>query len=70
LKYPIEHGVVINWDDMVKIWHHTLYDWLQVAPEERPVLLTEAALNPKANREKMTEVWKIVFSYRSCFIGV
>jgi len=20
LKYPIEHGIVINWDDMEKIW--------------------------------------------------
>merc|ERR1712107_142592 len=22
LKYPIEHGIVTNWDDMEKIWHH------------------------------------------------
>merc|ERR1712089_27816 len=21
LKYPIEHGIVTNWDDMEKIWH-------------------------------------------------
>src|ERR1041384_2966704 len=25
LKYPIEHGIVTNWDDMEKIWHHTFY---------------------------------------------
>jgi actin-related protein len=68
LNYPIEHGVVTSWDDMIKIWHHTFYDELQVVPEEHPVLLTEAALNPKANREKLTEVWEIVFSYHSCFI--
>ncbi|XP_043681907.1 actin, clone 211-like [Vespula pensylvanica] len=23
LKYPIEHGIITNWDDMEKIWHHT-----------------------------------------------
>ena len=28
LKYPIEHGIVTNWDDMEKIWHHTFYKYV------------------------------------------
>merc|ERR1712018_853668 len=26
LKYPVEHGIITNWDDMEKIWHHTFYN--------------------------------------------
>ena len=24
LKYPIEHGIVTNWDDMEKIWYYII----------------------------------------------
>ena len=56
LKSPIEQGLVTNWDDLEKIWHHTLFSELRVSPEEHPVMLTETSLNPKANREKAAEI--------------
>ena len=56
INYPIEHGIIQDWDDMKKIWQHTFYNELRDTPSEHPVLLTEAPLNPKTNREQMCKI--------------
>ncbi|XP_016498072.1 actin-like [Nicotiana tabacum] len=69
-KYPIKHGIVSNWDDTEKIWHHTFCNELRVDPWEHPVLLTEAPRNPKANREKMTQIIFEKFNIPAMYIAI
>jgi actin-related protein len=70
IKYPMEHGIITNWEDMEKLWYHTFYNELRVAPEEHPVLLSEAPIGPKANREKMTQVMFEVFNTPAMYIAL
>jgi len=70
LNYPIEHGIVTNWDDMEKIWNHTVYNELLVSPEEHPVLHTEAPLNPIANREKMAQIMFESFNSPALYVAI
>jgi actin len=70
LKYPIEHGIVTNWDDMEKIFYHTFYNELRVDPAEHPVLLTEPPMNPKVNREKMIQLMFETFNCPSFYVDI
>merc|ERR1712002_1261335 len=70
LVYPIEHGIITNWDDMEKVWHHTFNNELRTSPDESPMLHSEAPLNPKANREKMTQIVFETFNAPATYVCI
>jgi len=78
LKYPLEHGIVQNWDDMEKVWRHTFDNELRMvvgdeneADEDcQGVLLTEAPMNPKDNRERMTQIMFETFNVRRFYVAI
>lgn len=77
VSYPMENGVVRNWEDMCHVWDYTFGEQkMNIDPKNSKILLTEPPMNPTKNREKMIEVWFINFifyfliyfyyCYRSC----
>eukprot|EP01084_Bolivina_argentea_P095887 172385_1 len=70
LKYPIEHGIITTWDDIEQIWHHMFYNELRIQPDEHSILLTEPPLNPKANREKTTQIMFETFNTPAFYLAV
>ncbi len=70
LVYPLEHGIVTDWDALEKIWNFTFHNDLRVNPSEHPVLLTEAPLNPKQNRERMAEIMFETFNVPALYVAM
>lgn len=58
LRYPVECGSIVNWEDMETIWEY-LYgrEQLNVSSEKHAVLLTEVPFETLASREKSAEIF-------------
>eukprot|EP01089_Gocevia_fonbrunei_P009149 TRINITY_DN2112_c0_g1_i1.p1 TRINITY_DN2112_c0_g1~~TRINITY_DN2112_c0_g1_i1.p1 ORF type:complete len:387 (+),score=79.56 TRINITY_DN2112_c0_g1_i1:138-1298(+) len=69
LKYPMEHGIVTDWLDMERVWNHAFND-LHIQSEDHPVLLTEAPLNPRKNRERAAELFFETFNVPALYISL
>ncbi|PIK33050.1 hypothetical protein BSL78_30134 [Apostichopus japonicus] len=52
LKYPIEHGIVTNWDDMEKIWHHTFLQRIACSPRGTPCTSDRGSIEPQSQQRK------------------
>jgi len=70
LSYPIENGIVTNWDRMEQVLHHMFYNELRVAPEEHPTIGTETVWNPLPNREKHTQIMFETFNVPAYYMAI
>eukprot|EP00826_Nyctotherus_ovalis_P008956 TRINITY_DN12331_c0_g1_i1.p1 TRINITY_DN12331_c0_g1~~TRINITY_DN12331_c0_g1_i1.p1 ORF type:complete len:380 (+),score=123.02 TRINITY_DN12331_c0_g1_i1:188-1327(+) len=69
LEFPIERGLVREWESMEKVWSYAVCQELHTAPEEHGVLLSEQPLSPREHREKtvrvMFETFNVPYLYLS-----
>eukprot|EP00036_Acanthoecidae_sp_10tr_P009124 CAMPEP_0182916954 /NCGR_PEP_ID=MMETSP0105_2-20130417/1233_1 /TAXON_ID=81532 ORGANISM="Acanthoeca-like sp., Strain 10tr" /NCGR_SAMPLE_ID=MMETSP0105_2 /ASSEMBLY_ACC=CAM_ASM_000205 /LENGTH=391 /DNA_ID=CAMNT_0025053927 /DNA_START=31 /DNA_END=1206 /DNA_ORIENTATION=- len=69
VNYPMDNGIVRNWDDMRIVWAHT-WEKLGVDPKDCKVLLTEPPMNPSKNRERLMEEMFETFEFQGIYIAV
>ncbi|XP_060065198.1 actin, clone 302-like [Ylistrum balloti] len=69
LKYPIEHGIVTNWDDMEEIWRHVFDKELHLDSKEHRILMTDAPLTCATARGRMAEVMFETFRTPSMYVA-
>ena len=70
LIYPIQNGLIENWDLMEKFWTSSIFEYLKCDPEEHNFVLTENLMNTPLNREKMAEIFFETFGVPGLYIGV
>ena len=70
IRYPLEHGIVTDWDDMEKIWSYVYDEGLKTLSEDHPVLLTEPPLNPRSNRDTAAQILFETFNVPALYTSI
>ena len=68
IKYPIERGMFVNWDDAHKLFHHAMYNELCIAPEDCAIIMTDTPCTLRAERERLCEELFASFNVRHVHI--
>lgn len=71
VNYPMENGIVKNWDDMKHLYDYTFGPTkLGINPTDCKLLLTEPPMNPKKNRERMVETMFEHYQFHSLYVAI
>jgi actin-related protein 2 len=68
--YPIEEGIVRNWEDMEHLWKYTFNEKLKINPSDHKILLTEPPLNPLKNRENFLKYMFENFGFKAVKVSI
>jgi actin, other eukaryote len=66
--FPIESGIIINWEDYEKLLNHIFFKELKVSPDERPALFIEQHNNSKGSREKFASLMFETFEMPAIYL--
>jgi len=70
IKYPLDNGIVLDWEDAKHVWNYTFFEKLKINPKECKIMLTEPPMNPAKNREKMVQVMFEDYGFQGCYCAV
>lgn len=70
VSYPMENGVIRNWEDMEHLWDYSFYNKMRIDPSQHKILLTEAPLNPLANRERMVQTMFEKYNFNGVYVAI
>ncbi|KAM8945458.1 actin-related protein 2 [Pelodytes ibericus] len=71
VNYPMENGIVRNWDDMKHLWDYTFGpEKLNIDTKDCKILLTEPPMNPTKNREKIVEVMFETYQFSGVYVAI
>ena len=71
IGYPMENGIVRDWEDMLILWDHTFGpDKMNINPKECKIMLTEPPMNPMRNRERMIETMFETYEFQGCYVAI
>ncbi|OBS74623.1 hypothetical protein A6R68_14846 [Neotoma lepida] len=69
LNRPITRGAIDNWENVEKIWHHSFYQILRIAPEQHPILITEPPLSSKDVKSRTTQILFETFNVPALYMA-
>jgi actin-related protein 2 len=70
IRWPVENGIIKNWEDMEHLWNYTFFEKLCINPTENKILLTEPPMNPVKNREALIQTMFEKYSFAAANVSI